>query len=327
METFNYFVRYIGISNYKTEIMSLQALNTVETKAVSTLLINDPRLDPFFSFDGGIELHSTIMLTGTSGAGKTSLAAKLMALMPDRKIALYSREMPAFRVKKQVKRFGITGANFPNALIADKETCATIYDFVEELDRVKPELVFIDSLSVLLKEDCKGAEKEKELYAMIDYLREWVKNNAATLVLIGHETKDGSIKGPVEILYMNDAHMRMVYNEKTGERVTFFTKNRSGETGVNLYYELNSTGMDFFTEDEWAAKVGSQDVADAVYNLVQGFISTLNSNHPNYADFKVAYNSGAQDIISSGVTDKMGVTIAVMQLVDKLTKEHGLIAA
>jgi len=307
--------------------MSLRPLNTVETKKTSTLLLNNNKLNAFFSFDGGVELHSTIMLTGTSGAGKTSFAAKLMALNPSRTIALYSREMPAFRVKKQVKRFGITTEEFPNALIADKDDCPTIYEFVEELDRVKPDLVFIDSLSVLLKEDCKGAQKDKELYDMIDYLRDWVKVNAATLVLIGHETKEGDIKGPVEIKYMNDAHMRMVFNEKTGERVMSWTKNRSGDTDSVLYYEFNATGMDFFTESEWFSKSGNQDIVEVVYNVLQGFMSTINKNHENYTDFKIAFNNAAKQIMKTVGNDKMEVTITMIKLIDKYTKEYGLVAA
>jgi len=288
------------------------------------MLVGESRIDNFASNKNGFVIGSAVFFTGTSGAGKTSFAIFLQKLFKNEVSALYSREMPACDVKEQTERFGI---DHRNALIADKDDCANVGEFIKAIDISKPKIVIIDSLQVLLQEDCNGESAADDLWNLIADLRDWTSKNNAILFVIGHVNKDGSFEGKNTIKHMFDAHMHMDFDQAKDERTLTWTKNRKGDTKIKLYYEFSTDSMVFFTEDEWSSRAVTKTVMDAVNNVVQGFVSTLNKNHANYQTFKAQFNAGVKEVQNSGATSEMEVTIAVMQLVDRLTKENGLVSA
>lgn len=301
----------------------LQVYVDVKTRNTPTMRVGYEKIDNFASNKSGFVIGSSVFFTGTSGAGKTSFSIFLQKLFENEITALYSREMPACDVKEQTERFGISHRN---ALIADKDDCANVGEFIKAIDEVKPRIVIIDSLQVLLQEDCHGEKASDDLWNLIADLRSWTSKNNAILFVIGHVNKEGEFEGKNTIKHMFDAHMHMNFDQKKNERTLSWTKNRKGDTAVKLYYEFTADSMVFYTEEEWASRAGKRDIMDVVYGAVQGFISSLNKNHVNYSEFKSAYNEGIKEIANSELESQMELTIAVMQLADKLTKQYGLVA-
>ena len=77
-----------------------QDVQTIETPSVT---LGSEKLDTLFSAQGGIEWANLIFLTGTSGAGKTTLCKKIQTLITEHISVFYSREMLSSLVKTQWK--------------------------------------------------------------------------------------------------------------------------------------------------------------------------------------------------------------------------------
>ena len=267
----------------------LQVYVDVKTRNTPTLMLGNSKIDKFASNKEGFVIGSSVFFTGTSGAGKTSFAIFLQKLFKNEKSALYSREMPACDVKEQTERFGV---DHRNALIADKDDCANVGEFIQAIDIAKPKVVIIDSLQVLLKEDCTGGKSEQELWDLIAMLRDWTSNNDAVLFIIGHVTKSGVFEGSNTIKHMFDAHMHMNYDQVKEERTLTWTKNRKGSTAIKLYYEFANNDMVFFTEDEWVGRASNKNLNKISCSMLENFISSnMSSSFVLNRSIAIAYST------------------------------------
>lgn len=253
----------------------------ISYKKEPVLKTGDETLDNFLSNDKGFVLGSSIFLTGTSGAGKTTFAFTLQKLLKDYRTSLYSREMSASSVKQQMKRYEL---NHANAYIADKEMCPTIQDYINEIDILKPKAIIIDSLQVILKEDCANQPVETAGFETIQVLRDWAEKNSAILIMVGHVNKDGGFEGKNTIKHMFDAHLEMIFDEKNNTRTISFSKNRKGDLG-KLFYSFGKEKIEFFTEKEWKNKDNSISLFDHMTDALVDFVK-MQQKTKNYTNIK-----------------------------------------
>ncbi|MGK3946572.1 DNA/RNA helicase domain-containing protein, partial [Streptomyces caeruleatus] len=80
---------------------------------------------------------SIIFVTGTSGAGKTTLMVNIMEWYKNFVSYFYSREMYANSIRAQVNDF----VKHKNAFVSDKNSCSNFDAFMVDLDKVKPKIV------------------------------------------------------------------------------------------------------------------------------------------------------------------------------------------
>lgn len=192
--------------------------------------------DEWFSSSGGIVLGSAIYVSGTSGAGKTTLMANIMEWLKSEVSCLYSREMRLSALLKQIPNL----KNSVNSVVADVDSCPDFDTFLKDINDLKPKVIIIDSLQVIAKEDYavkKIKSEEDACYYIIQLLREYVHANNAILFLIGHNTKDGNFAGNNTIIQVMDAHIDMVYDKKENTRtMSWGVKNRKGKMGSIPYF-------------------------------------------------------------------------------------------
>jgi len=254
----------------------------VKHTAEAVLKTGDVVLDEFISNDNGFVVCSSIFLTGTSGAGKTTFAYTLQKIFENFVTALYSREMSAGSVKHQMKRYEMP---HNNAYIADRESHPTLNDFMIELDILKPRVVVVDSLQVIVKEDYDGImTEEKSCYDVIKKLREWTENNNAVLIVVGHVNKDDSFEGKNTIAHMFDAHLQMIFDKKKNTRTISWEKNRKGEMG-ELFYDFGKEKIEFFTPAQWEMKNQGKDLSSFIFDTLTNFIKIYKSK-PYYKELR-----------------------------------------
>ena len=221
--------------------------NEIQISKEPTFLTGQNQLDEWFSSDGGIVAGSAIYVSGTSGAGKTTLMVSLMKWLKDHKTSMYLREMEGKNVKFQLK--DLEGMH-SNAYFCDINDCATFEDYMKEIEILKPKVIILDSLQVIAKEDYEmnGVSEDVACYTIIKTLREWISKNDATLFLIGHNTKDGNFAGKNTIIQMMDCHMAMTFYKKEDKRILEWgQKNRKGPMG-EIEYFIDNGGIKFNKE-------------------------------------------------------------------------------
>jgi len=256
----------------------------VKRLTVPTIKTGNINLDDFLSNGGGFVVGSAIFLTGTSGSGKTTLSVVLQKMLAKYKTSLYSREMSNTSLVMQMEeRYPI---DHLNAYIVDKDDCAHIDAYIDDLNEIKPAVVIIDSLQVIAEEDCGNIPIEKFMFSMIQRMRKWAETNNAVLIVIGHVNKDGSFEGKNTIEHMFDAHMEMIYDKKKDTRTLSWTKNRKGSSSKSLFYEFGNGVINFYTPQQYEKLKNKKGFEEFLSSAVVDFLKSLDRTAPTYKEFR-----------------------------------------
>lgn len=217
---------------------------------VQVIRTGNKKFDKFVSRYGGLVRATWMFLTGTAGAGKTTLIVFLQSLFKNYKTVLWSLEMPAASVERQCGRFN---ASHGNAFIADGESCPTFDEFMALLEREKPDVIAIDSIQMVAKLLRDEMGEDKAIEHVMEVLRSFNVKNNSVLIFIGQMTKGGVFKGPQEILQLADAHMEMTYYAKRKERViSWGGKNRNcDDPSEKMFYTFGAAELNFYSPAEW----------------------------------------------------------------------------
>src|ERR1035437_3998467 len=111
----------------ETQKIKSKNYNEVESIEESSILTKIAPFDDFLSSKGGFVKGSVILLTGTPGGGKTSLAVFLQGIMKDHITSLYETEMSGYAIVQQTKRLRIDNKN---AFISDRSIHATFQSYL-----------------------------------------------------------------------------------------------------------------------------------------------------------------------------------------------------
>lgn len=291
----------------------------VEVTLDSTVKTGNKELDAFFSADGGLVEKSAIFLTGTPGAGKTTFAFVLQNIIKNYKTCLYSREMTAAAVKNQLKRYGTA---HENAYIVDRKRCDNLSGFIEEeLNVLKPKVVIIDSLQVIMREDYANESPEKSGYNIIKTLRDWVEENSAILIVVGHVTKEGEFEGRNTIKHMFDAHLEMIYDEKKNTRTISWAKNRFGAASL-LYYVFGRESLEFYSTSQYEVYNNKKSFNDFITGMIVSFLNSVDRKNPNYNKLKKeAINE--LEILTKSNKSVFEVNVEMIIVIKKLLEKYG----
>lgn len=275
----------------ETSIKS-QKVKEVTLSNEPTLMTSNEKFDKWFSGKGGMVKGSSILLSGVSGSGKTSLCFNLMNWMPNTVISLYEREVASKSVCEQTSNIR---PKHDNAYIADKNTHPHFNDYVKELDILKPEVIILDSIQAVAMDDFSDMSEEDALNHISKVLRTWSEENNAVLFIISHNTKGGDFQGTNCLKQLVDAHMVMDYDKKGNFRTITFSKNRKGPIST-MFYNFTETGIEFYSQDEWESMTGSRDFKESFAKFVKTYVSTANKKSEAYQQFIEAYDKKVKEI-------------------------------
>jgi predicted ATP-dependent serine protease len=298
--------------------------STFDTTATPGLLTGISHLDNLLSVDKGFQ-SAVIFLTGTSGAGKTTLAKVIQKSLKDTPTALYERETSSNSVAKQTRRVNI---EHNNAMICDEKEYPHFLDFMKEVEKRNIKFIIIDSLQTAAV-DFVGShdmsEKESQM-EVLSVLKKWKDNTGGTAILIGMVNKDGDFSGVNKIKHLADCHLHLVFDEVKNIRFMYTTKNRDNSTS-KMYYEFTSTDevVVFYSEKEFELKGKSYKFDDYLLKVVVEFFSGVDKKHPSYKEFLKEYNSNVALVAKEkeGAT-KFEITIAIATMINELSKKYGI---
>ena len=185
---------------------------------------------------GGWVAGSVLLLAGEPGIGKSTLLLQLThhAAKAERDTLYVAGEESLGQIKMRAERLGVT-----SGLRLTRETDArTLAEYI----RLNiPDLIIVDSIQTLLADDSGTPGTLTQVRDGTALLTSAAKEVGATLVLIGHVTKQGSIAGPKVIEHMVDATLAL--ESASGFRVLRAIKNRFGPAGEMGVFEMSEDGM------------------------------------------------------------------------------------
>src|SRR5215467_2824775 len=214
---------------------------------------------------GGIVPGSLVLLGGEPGIGKSTLLLQAAAnaartLGP---VLYASGEESEHQIKSRGERLGVGRA--PLYLLA--ETC--LERILEEIDRVKPALVVVDSVQTIFSLKFQSAP------GSIGQVREGAtqflfaaKGQNIPTVLVGHVTKDGNLAGPKALEHVVDTVLYFEGERHHSHRVIRAIKNRFGAVSELGVFEMTGAGLQpvanpsaLFLAERQATTPGSSVVA------------------------------------------------------------------
>lgn len=252
-----------------------------ETK-VSVIKTGITLFDDYISRYGGYIRGTSMFLTGTSGAGKTTLSVFLQSLLSSYKTVLYSREMYARDVTRQCADYKV---DHGNAFIADKDSCPTFNGFIAMLERHRPDVVIMDSLQEIANDFKEEMGETKAIKHIIAVMREIASRHNSVVIFIGQMNKDGTFNGPQSILQLADAHMQMTFYPERKERViSWGGKNRNTKDPTEiLYYTLGDGIIKFYSEVEWEIERNKYTYLQYMQEASKKYLKAM-KNRPGYKE-------------------------------------------
>ena len=189
---------------------------------------------------GGVVPGSLVLLGGEPGIGKSTLLLQAAAHFA-REVGpvLYaSGEESEHQIKSRGDRLGIGAA----PLYLMSETC--IERILEEIARVKPALVIVDSVQTVFSIKFQSAPGTigQVREAATQFLFAAKGQNIPT-ILVGHVTKDGNLAGPKVLEHVVDTVLYFEGERHHAHRVVRAVKNRFGAVSELGVFEMTGTGL------------------------------------------------------------------------------------
>ena len=186
---------------------------------------------------GGIMKGGTVLLGGEPGIGKSTLMLQLLASTHVSNSLYISGEESPAQIRMRADRLSLDPDRI--SLLHDAEL-----EHVESvLEKLKPELVVIDSIQTLFSPEIglvPGTANQIK-YCCMDLIG-WAKQHDASLFFIGHVTKDGMLAGPKVIEHMVDTVLNFE-QAASGTRIIRATKNRFGSVDELGIFTMNAGGL------------------------------------------------------------------------------------
>ncbi|MDD6035998.1 MAG: DNA repair protein RadA [Lachnospiraceae bacterium] len=189
---------------------------------------------------GGIVVGSLVLVGGDPGIGKSTLLLQMCYALAkkERRVLYVSGEESIRQIRMRADRLHVTDGS--TLLLAE-----TSLNRVEEtIRRVTPEVVIIDSVQTIYREESEAAPGSpgqiKEATASLLRL---AKGLGITIFIIGHVTKEGLVAGPRMLEHMVDTVLYFEGENHISYRILRAVKNRFGSTNEIGVFEMAGTGL------------------------------------------------------------------------------------
>ncbi len=198
----------------------------------------------------GFVPSSVMMLTGTPGAGKTTMLLQMAdAITASGHVCLYNTgEESLYQVKMVAERLGLCHGFVvgQDNLVEDVLGHA---DMIRKMHKGKQVFILQDSLQTL--DDGKyggGHTNSMTTVRSTEMLTDWAKSNYGIVCFIGQVTKNNDFAGKNTILHAVDLRGHIYIDEEKrsetfGERIFEVTKNRFGAAGKGYILGLEKKGL------------------------------------------------------------------------------------
>ncbi len=189
---------------------------------------------------GGIVEGSLVLVGGDPGIGKSTLLLQMCKeLVEQKKSVLYiSGEESLRQIKMRAERLG----EFKGELLLISETNLDVVE--QTIDQVMPEVVIIDSIQTMFKEDVGSAPGSVgQVRETTNTLMNIAKGKGISVFIIGHVTKEGMVAGPRVLEHMVDTVLYFEGDHNATYRILRAVKNRFGSTNEIGVFEMKNEGL------------------------------------------------------------------------------------
>ncbi len=216
---------------------AVQRLDQIENADFSRLSSGSSELDRVLG--GGLVPGSVVLIGGDPGIGKSTLLLQYLSAIGQGQAVFYaSGEESAEQIASRAKRLQVDGSNL--LLLAENR----LEELLDALIKEQPSVVVVDSIQTFFSDAISSAPGSvSQVRECAARLVRYAKQTGATVILVGHVTKEGSLAGPRILEHMVDS---VLYFEGEGGsifRLIRAVKNRFGMVNEIGVFAMSEKGL------------------------------------------------------------------------------------
>ena len=187
---------------------------------------------------GGILTGSMILLGGSPGVGKSTLALQIIPGL-NSKVLYVSAEESEDQLALRAKRLGINS----NLIHLSTENNAQV--ILDQVALLKPKLLILDSIQTIYSDNIDSIPGSPgQIRECGQQFLTMSKQNSVSVIVIGHVTKEGIIAGPKMLEHMVDTVLYLEGDPRFDHRVLRSEKNRFGTTNEVGIFQMSKQGLE-----------------------------------------------------------------------------------
>ena len=228
-----------GLNRYArlADAGKLQRLSEVEVRQENRILTGIEEFDRVLG--GGIVPGGVVLIGGEPGIGKSTLLLQSLATVGKSRPALYvSGEESPQQIALRGKRLSV---DVSNVIILPDTDLSRIESVIKA---EKPEVAVIDSIQTLYFRELQSAPGSvAQVRECAARLTRVAKATGATVVFIGHVTKEGTLAGPRVLEHMVDTVLYFEGDTHSSFRLIRAFKNRYGAVNELGVFAMTDKGL------------------------------------------------------------------------------------
>jgi DNA repair protein RadA/Sms len=229
--------RFQALAGTPSAVRTLASVETQDNARTPTGIEEFDRV-----LGGGLVSGGVVLLGGDPGIGKSTLLLQAMAALGSSGRlgrALYvTGEESVEQVALRAQRLGLVNATVE--LLAEVQ----LQSIVGAIRTLQPGVVVIDSIQTVYTEALESAPgsvaQVRECAAQLTRL---AKQNAITIILVGHVTKEGAIAGPRVLEHIVDTVLYFEGDTHSSFRLVRAIKNRFGAANELGVFAMTERGL------------------------------------------------------------------------------------
>ena len=224
-----------SVSRQQSEPVILKEISLKEDERQTTKIGELDRV-----LGGGIVPGSLVLVGGDPGIGKSTLLLQVCRNLAGngRRVLYISGEESLKQIKLRANRIGpVTGEL--------RFLCETNLEQIEGvISREKPEIVIIDSIQTMFREEVASAPGSvSQVRESTGLLMQIAKGLGIAVFIVGHVTKEGVVAGPRVLEHMVDTVLYFEGDRHASYRILRGVKNRFGSTNEIGVFEMRRDGL------------------------------------------------------------------------------------
>jgi DNA repair protein RadA/Sms len=191
---------------------------------------------------GGAVVGSVVLVGGEPGIGKSTLLLQLCGNLTASEhggtVLYVSGEESERQLKLRADRLNVSGSNL--YILAE----SNLSEIINQYNALSSDVIIIDSIQTLYDDEidnAPGSVTQVKDCAM--KLTRLAKSEGATVFIVGHVNKEGSIAGPKVLEHMVDCVLYFEGERTAGYRLLRAAKNRFGSANEIGVFEMTGTGL------------------------------------------------------------------------------------
>ena len=215
-------------------VVRLAEVRMQETPRLATGLSEFDRV-----LGGGLVPGGVVLIGGDPGIGKSTLLLQALAVLAGQRKTLYvSGEESAGQIALRAKRLDLGSADFP--LLTEIRLEAILGTLKAE----RPEVAVIDSIQTVYTEALQSAPGSvAQVRECAQELTRNAKTSGASVIMVGHVTKEGTLAGPRVLEHIVDTVLYFEGDTGSSYRLVRAFKNRFGAVNELGVFAMTEKGL------------------------------------------------------------------------------------